>query len=72
MLLNYNGLWKKLIDENMNKKDLQELVQISPTTIAKMGKGEAISLKTLMKIANELNTDIGDLVSINKENEIND
>ena len=62
----YNGLWKKLIDKNLNKKELQERVEISPTTVAKMGKGEAVSLKILAKIAVELDTDIGDLVSLDK------
>lgn len=56
----------------MNKKDLQELVKISPTTIAKMGKGEAISLKILMKLANELKIDIGDIVSVYREEEANE
>ncbi|MFY9396037.1 MAG: helix-turn-helix transcriptional regulator [Saccharofermentanales bacterium] len=62
----YNGLWKKLIDKNLNKKELQERVDISPTTVAKMGRGEAVSLKILAKIAIELDTDIGDLVSLDK------
>lgn len=56
----------------MNKKDLQELVKISPTTIAKMGKGEAISLKILVKIANKLKIDIGDIVSVYREEEANE
>lgn len=62
----YNGLWKRLIDKNLNKKELQERVEISPTTIAKMGRGEAVSLKILAKIAVELDSDIGELVSLDK------
>ena len=30
MKINYNGLWKLLIDKNMNKKDLQKKVGIAP------------------------------------------
>ena len=67
MKFSYNGLWKTLIDKNMKKKDLVEQIGISPTTISKMTKGEAISLTILGKICELLGTDIGDLVSINKE-----
>ena len=35
MSVNYNKLWKLLIDKNMNKKDLRELAQISTGTMAK-------------------------------------
>lgn len=67
MKFSYNGLWKTLIDKNMKKKDLVEQIGISPTTISKMTKGEAISLTILGKICELLDTDIGDLVSIDKE-----
>ena len=66
MKFSYNGLWKTLIDKNMKKKDLVEQIGISPTTISKMTKGEAISLTILGKICELLGTDIGDLVSIDK------
>lgn len=40
MAVSYNGLWKILIDKKLQKKDLTEQLNISSTTIAKMGKGE--------------------------------
>lgn len=64
MRVNYNGLWKTLIDNNMKKMDLQEIVNISPATIAKMGKGEFVSMETLYKICKALNVNFGDIVSI--------
>ena len=67
MAVSYNKLWKLLIDKNMKKKDLVEQIGISPTTISKMTKGEAVSLTILCKICELLGTDIGDLVSIDKE-----
>ncbi|MDO5018326.1 MAG: helix-turn-helix transcriptional regulator [Lagierella massiliensis] len=66
MKFNYNGLWKVLIDKNMKKKDLIEQTGISPTTISKMTKGEAVSLTVIGKICNKLGTDIGDLICIEK------
>ena len=68
MKINYNGLWKLLIDKNMNKKDLQEKVGIAPATIAKMGKGEFVSMVILYRICISLDTDFGELISIAEEN----
>lgn len=67
MKFNYNGLWKALIDNNMKKKDLVEKTGISPTTISKMVRGDAVSLTVIGKICEEIDTDIGDLISIEKK-----
>ena len=67
MKFNYNGLWKILIDKNM-KKDLMDETGISPTTISKMVKGEAVSLVVLGKICRELDSDIRDIITIEKFN----
>ncbi|MFI3227431.1 MAG: helix-turn-helix transcriptional regulator [Clostridia bacterium] len=64
MYINYNGLWKILIDKNMKRTDLTALLHISPTTIAKMGKGQIVSMEIIYKIATKLGVDIGDIVSI--------
>jgi hypothetical protein len=66
MKFNYNGLWKNLIDHNMKKKDLMNLTGISPATISKMVKGEAISLTVIGKICDVLNVDVGELVCVEK------
>lgn len=63
MSISYNGLWKMLIDRNMQKKDLLKDLSISSATIAKMGKGESVSLEVLERICKYLNCDIGDVVS---------
>lgn len=62
MAVSYNGLWKLLIDKNMNKTDLMHQVGISSSTLAKMAKGEAISMKILEKICRELECDFGDMI----------
>ena len=66
MKVNYNGLWKLLIDKGMNKKDLHESIGIAPATIAKMGRGEFVSMEVLYRIAISLNVDFGDLICIDK------
>ena len=68
MAISYNGLWKLLIDKEMNKGDLQEAVGISSSTRAKMTKGEAVSMSVLERICDELDCDFGDLVSYVRRN----
>ena len=62
MLVSYNGLWKLLIDKNMKKIDLVNELGISSSTIAKMTRGEYVSMAVLGKICNNLNCDFGDIV----------
>ena len=67
MKFNYNGLWNTLIDKNMKKKDLTDRTSVSPTTISKMVRGDAVSLTVIGKICKELDADIGDLICIEKD-----
>ena len=64
MKFNYNGLWETLIDKDMNKKELANACELSPTTISKMGRGEFISMDILYRIGTKLGIDFGDMVSI--------
>lgn len=72
MKINYNGLWKILIDKDMNKKDLTERVRLAPATVSKMGKGEFVSMEVLYRIAIELNVDFGDMISVAKDKKSED
>jgi len=62
MAVQYNKLWKLMIDKNMNKTDLRKVAQISTNAIAKLGKNEPVSMDTLTKICSALMCDIGDIV----------
>lgn len=66
MKINYNGLWKVLIDKNMNKKDLMEKVGLSPATVAKMTKGEFVSMQVLYRICKNLDVDFKDIIAMEK------
>ena len=74
MAVSYNGLWKLLIDKEMKKMDLveNEKIGISSSTLAKMSRGETVSMNILEKICLELDCDFGDIVSIdrNKNTEV--
>lgn len=66
MLVSYNGLWELLIDKNMKKMDLVQKVGISTSTLAKMGKGEPVSLEVLGKICDKLDCDFGDIINFTR------
>ena len=62
MTFSYNNLWKILIDRKMKKKDLMSKTGITGTTIAKMGRGEPVSLEVIGRICKALNLNVGDIV----------
>lgn len=67
MSVNYNKLWKLLIDKGMRKGDLISVAGISSNIIAKMGRNEYVSMESLEKICISLNCDIGEIVSVEAE-----
>ncbi|MDO5302101.1 MAG: helix-turn-helix transcriptional regulator [Tissierellia bacterium] len=72
MKVSYRGLWKTLVQREMYKKDLIEALNLSPATMAKMGRGEFVSMGVLYRIGKLLDLDIGDMVSIVKEEDETD
>lgn len=68
--MNYNKLWKLLIDRNLIKKDLCEMAGLSTNVIAKMGKGGDVSTEVLRKICKALDCKIEDVVEIEPDEEI--
>ena len=63
---NYKKLWKLLIDKDLKKTDLIDMAGVTINIIAKMGKGELVSMDSLKKICSALNCDIGDIVTFNE------
>ena len=62
MHLNYNKLWKLLIDKGMMKKDLKDAANISSASIAKLGKGENVTTDVLLRICEALDVELNDIV----------
>lgn len=67
MAYNYNRLWKLLIDKGMTKTDMRKQAGISTNVLAKMGKGEAVAMDSLGKIAVALGCGLDDIVEIKIE-----
>ncbi len=64
MSVSYKKLWKLLIDREMKKKDLCDLSGISHSSMAKLGKNENVTTDVLHKICSSLHCDIGDIMEI--------
>lgn len=62
MHISYNKLWKLLIDKGMNKQDLGKIANISPASIAKLGKGANVTTDVLLKICEALECNLEDII----------
>lgn len=70
MEISYKKLWKVLVDKDMKKKDLCAAAGISHTSMAKLGKNENVTTDVLLKICQALNCDIGDIMGVIPDNEV--
>mgnify|MGYP002775161423 FL=1 len=69
MQVDYKKLWIRLIEKGIkNKTDLIPLAGISTNILAKLNKGEYVSMDSLAKICRTLDCDIGDICVINEVN----
>ncbi|WP_322181564.1 helix-turn-helix domain-containing protein [Neglectibacter caecimuris] len=62
MAVSYKKLWHILLDRDMKKKELAELAGLSPYTIKKMGRDEAVSTEVVGKICRALECNLDDVV----------
>lgn len=67
MAVNYDKLWKKLIDKKMTKNALRIQAEMSSSTMAKMSKNETVSMDVMLRICKVLDCNIGDILEIETE-----
>ena len=68
MDVDYRKLWKLLIDKGIkNRTELIKMEGISTNILAKLGKGEFVSMDSMQKICKALHCDIGDICVMNDE-----
>lgn len=66
--VSYKKLFKLLIDKDLKKTEFAAKAGISQNTLARMGKGQFISMELLVRICKYLNCTFDDVVEIiNKE-----
>ena len=64
MHISYQPLWNTLKECGMRKEDLRLAASLTTNMIANMGKGEHISMKTLLRICEALNCEITDVIEL--------
>ena len=64
MTVNYNKLWKKLIDFDMSRTELRLKAGFSTKVLAKLGKNESVEIDVLIRICSVLNCEITDIMDI--------
>ena len=67
--VNYNKLWKLLIDRGMSRTQLREQAGITTNAMAKMGKNCNVSTEVICKICKVLDCQITDIMELVKEDE---
>ena len=68
MHISYQPLWDTLKERGMRIADLRLAAGLTANMIANMGKGEHISMKTLLRICGALNCDIADVIALEQDN----
>ena len=62
MPVNYNKLWKMLIDKEISKTELTHLAGITTNAMAKLVKNEDVRVNTLEKLCTTLDCKLDDIV----------
>lgn len=62
MQVNYDKLWKLMIDKKINKTQLSDKAGITTNEMAKMGKNEMVKMETLVRICKVLNCAVDDII----------
>ena len=64
MAVSYKPLWHQMVELGMKKLEFRDYVDISSSTLAKLGKDDYVSLEVIEKICLKLNCKIEDVVQI--------
>lgn len=66
MPVSYKPLWKLLVDKGMTKTEFRTMANLSTTTLAKLGKGEYVSMEVLERICKSLGCQPSDVMEVVK------
>lgn len=64
MRISYNNLFKLLIDKGMKKTELAAAAGLTPATLARLSKGQTVSMETIIKICECLDCRIEDVIEL--------
>lgn len=66
MPISYKPLWKLLIDKGVTKTEFRLMAGLSSATLAKLGKGEHVSMDVLERICLALDCQPSDIMEVSK------
>ena len=69
MKVSYKKLWIMLAEREMSKAELRKLAGIAPATFTKLRRNQEVALSVLLKIADVLHCDAGDMMTFVKDND---
>jgi DNA-binding Xre family transcriptional regulator len=69
MKVSYKKLWVMCAEREMSKAELRKRAGISPATFTKMRKNQEVALSVLLKIAEVMDCNAGDMMDFFKDNE---
>ena len=69
MTVNYNKLWKKLIDLEMSRTQMRLKAGISTKQLAKLGKNENVNTEILVKICEALGCNVDKIMDVVEQKE---
>ena len=69
MTISYKKLWIMCAEKEMSKAELRRLAGLSPATLTKLRRNQSVSMEVLMKIAEVMDCNIGDMMDFVKSSE---
>lgn len=75
MKISYKKLWIRCAEKEITLPQLRKVTGIAPGTFTKLRKNEEVSLSVLMKIAEVLDCNVGDIldfIKVDKESRLLD
>lgn len=66
MMISYKKLWVMLAENEMSKAELRRRAGLSPATFTKLRRNQPVSMEVLLKIAEVMDCNIGDMMDFVK------
>lgn len=70
MRVSYKKLWALCVEREITKSELRKQAGISSATLTKLNKNQEVNLSILLKIADVLNCNAGDMMDFIQDEQI--
>ncbi len=70
MKVSYKKLWVMLAEREISKAELRKQAGLSSATFTKLRKNQEVTLSVMLKIADVLNCNAGDMMDFTKDDDV--